>query len=104
MAISLEEWNEVTKKIVASGEDQAVLTTMVTQASDAFNELFAENTRTKQENESLKQENETLKKYNLDLFMRIEDQRPGANDRKKDEDKAKVEAETITFDDLFKEE
>lgn len=97
--MTLEEWNELTQKIVQNGGDLAVLTSLVTQATDAFSEHVKGETEAVMKVEQLTKENEGLRKANMDLFVRIGQQT--ADELNKE---TKDEAEKITIADLFKED
>lgn len=71
MPYTIEQWNDHMQKVIGAMNDQATLTSLVTQASDEYTGLFATNTTLSTENEQLKQENTRLKEANLELFLQI---------------------------------
>lgn len=71
MPYTIEQWNDHMQKVIGAMNDQATLTSLVTQASDEYTGLFATNTTLSTENEQLKQENTRLKEANLELFLRV---------------------------------
>lgn len=71
MPYTIEQWNDHMHKVIGAMNDQATLTSLVTQASDEYTDLFATNTTLSTENEQLKQENTRLKEANLELFLRV---------------------------------
>jgi hypothetical protein len=103
MPYTIEQWNDHMQKVIGAMNDQATLTSLVTQASDEYTGLFATNTTLSTENEQLKQENTRLKEANLELFLRVGQQnidKTGGSGRSTEQ---KTKAETITVEDLFKE-
>lgn len=101
--MDINEWNDLTRKIVASAGDQSVLTGLLTQATDAFSEQLTTAEQKKAEAEKLQQDNEALRKANMDFFLRIGEQAKESH-TKQDTKERPSDAEKITFADLFKEE
>ena len=54
MPYTIEQWNDHMQKVIGAMNDQATLTSLVTQASDEYTGLFATNTTLSTENEQLK--------------------------------------------------
>lgn len=100
MAMTAEEWNELTRDMVAAVGDQSVLTALATKATDEYVGMLATHENTSKENEALKAENEKLRKANLDLFLRVGEQAKPQTETSA----TKSRGETITIDDLFKED
>ena len=98
MPYTIEQWNDHMQKVIGAMNDQATLTSLVTQASDEYTGLFATN-----ENEQLKQENTRLKEANLELFLRVGQQNIDKTGGSGQSTEQKTKAETITVEDLFKE-
>ena len=44
MPYTIEQWNDHMQKVIGAMNDQATLTSLVTQASDEYTGLFATNT------------------------------------------------------------
>jgi len=103
MPYTIEQWNEHMQKVIGAMNDQATLTSLVTQASDEYTGLFATNTTLSTENEQLKQENTRLKEANLELFLRVGQQNIEKTGGSGQSAEQKTKAETITVEDLFKE-
>lgn len=97
--MTIQEWNELSVKIASNGGDQAVLTTLLTQATDGFAEEAAKAENAIRDAEQLRKENEGLRKANMDLFLRIGEQ----VSQEKEKEPEKTKAETIKIEDLFKE-
>ena len=103
MPYTIEQWNDHMQKVIGAMNDQATLTSLVTQASDEYTGLFATNTTLSTENEQLKQENTRLKEANLELFLRVGQQNNDKTGGSVQSTEQKTKAETITVEDLFKE-
>lgn len=103
MPYTIEQWNDHMQKVIGAMNDQATLTSLVTQASDEYTGLFATNTTLSTENEQLKQENTRLKEANLELFLRVGQQNLDKTGGSSQSTEQKTKAETITVEDLFKE-
>lgn len=100
--MDINEWNDLTRNIVANAGDQSQLTALLTQATDAFSEQLTKAETASGEAEKLKEDNEALRKANMDFFLRIGEQKKETH--KQDNDKGSPsDAESITFEDLFKE-
>lgn len=98
-----EDFLDLTKQIVDANGDQGKITSLLTIVQDGYNNLFVSHTEATKNNETLKNENKKLKEYNMELFMeRGQLVKPESTDNK--EQSSKTRAETITFDDLFKED
>lgn len=87
-------------------DDQGALTSLLAKIETAFTDLFATHASVTEENKKLTEENTQLKSYNWELFQQRGQQITNNNQTKSDPkaDKARERAETITIDDLFKEE
>ena len=103
MPYTIEQWNDHMQKVIGAMNDQATLTSLVTQASDEYTGLFATNTTLSTENEQLKQENTRLKEANLELFLRVGQQNLDKTGGSGQSTEQETKAETITVEDLFKE-
>ena len=102
--MSMDEWNELTRKIVSQQEDQAQLSTLLTEATQTYSELLATHTKVSEDNNRLTQDNENLRKANMEVFQmmgeRASERVPSGGEPVKPDDRAN----TIKIDDLFKEE
>lgn len=96
---------DLTKQIAEANGDQGKITALLTMVQDGYNTLFVSHTKTAENNNKLEDENKKLKEYNMELFMeRGHLAKPESSDKQEKETEEKKRAETITFDDLFKEE
>lgn len=95
--ISVEDWQKMTRDIVAASGDQAALTALVTQANDAMSEAMNDFASADNERNQLREENESLRKANMNFFLRLTEQ----NETSK---QPEAKPEEITIADLFKED
>lgn len=103
--MDINEWNDLTRNILANAGDQSQLTALLTQATDGFSEQLTKAETATAEAETLKADNESLRKANMDFFLRLGEQKKQELGKESDGSSASGDrAETITFEDLFKEE
>lgn len=103
MALSVEEWNTLVNEAISAPEDNAKVMSVLTQARDAYTDLFAEKTASDETARKATEENEKLRQTNMDLFLRIGQEtanKTGGEPKQEKDDRAT----TITIDDLFKED
>lgn len=98
-----EQFTELTRSIVEANGDQGKITALLTQLQDGYSKLFATHASVTDTNEKLSGENDRLKEYNMNLFLQLGQQVTDTN-KSSSEREEKSRAETITCDDLFKEE
>ena len=104
MAMSLEDWNKLAQSIVENRGDQAQITTLVTQATEAYAGAFGEAAQATSDNERLTQENSNLVKANMQLFLERGASLTAGPSAEPTKPKESSRAETITISDLFKKE
>lgn len=100
--MTLEEWNALVNDAIASPDDSAKLLSAMTQARDAYSDLYSRYTALEADKNTLAEENNKLKQTNMDLFLRIGNdlnRDTGANDTQVSENNR---AETITIAELLK--
>lgn len=106
--MDMEQWNNLTQDIIKKASDQAELTTLMSQATSEFGELFAAHATAVKSEEDLKAQNDKLREANMNLFLQLSEQtkqRTDPDSGRKEQEKDDLErAKSITFDDLFKEE
>lgn len=107
MAImDMEQWNDLTRNIIGAGADQAVLTGILSTATQDYGELFADHASLKDRLEQIEKDNEALRQANMSLFMQVTESKKqefgGSTENNKENKTSR--AETITIEDLFKEE
>ena len=100
MAITYEEWIELIKPAIENSGDSATVVSVLTDARDQYRELFAEKVAADEKAAALVEENKRLTDTNRELFLRI-GQQMTVPETKVGET---TRAETITVDDLFKED
>lgn len=98
--LDMEQWNELSAKILESKE-QADISELLVQATDSYSEMFATHAKAVEENKRLEDSNEKLRKVNMKYMLRIGDDVASGSPHF---ERQKSRAETITFEDLFKEE
>lgn len=106
--MTMDEWNELTRNIITNAGDPAQLTSMLNQATEAFSEEMTNRINNDEQLNKFKEENERLRSANLDLFLKLGDQAkdkvPNGGPGQPPKPSAEERAETITIEDLFKEE
>lgn len=107
-----DTFTDLTQQIVDAGDDQGKVVKLLTQIREGYSNLFATHANVLNERDQLQEKNQKLKQDNYDLFMDrgafLQQQaqmsiQGGANTVPPKSD-ARQRAETITIDDLFKED
>lgn len=80
-------------------DDDGKITELLTNLSDAYGEIIAENSDYQLKNEKLKNDNEKLRDTNMRLFLKVGSPKDDTTEEKTDE---KPE-EKLTFENLFDE-
>lgn len=100
--VDMEKWTQMTQEIAEKGSEPGALTSMLTQATDAFGENHAELVKANEEIESLKKANESLTKNNMELYLQVSAAKSQQYGPKEPEPTPDERATTITVKDLFK--
>lgn len=79
-------------------DDDGKITELLTNLSDAYGEIIAENSDYQLKNEKLKNDNEKLRDTNMRLFLKV-----GSPKEESEEKPEEKEEEKLTFENLFDE-
>lgn len=99
MSMTIEEYNAITKDLLANVSDVGTVSQYLMQLTDDYSATLAELANANQRAEELTIANESLRNANMELFLKIGKTDPtpkGEEDENEDEDEEK-----LNFDDLF---
>lgn len=101
-----EQWCEELQKAIDNPTDAATVISVLTAARDDVQKLYAENAAQEEDITRLTGDNTRLTDTNRELFLRIGQTlaTPAGQGQAVSQDAGKPRGETITIDDLFKEE
>lgn len=100
MSLTYEEWCEKIKPAIEQPGDPATVVSVLTEAREAYRDLYSDKISADEEARKLAEENTRLMETNRELFLRIGQSMTTPPER----DKTETTAETIRVSDLFKEE
>lgn len=101
-----EQWCEDLQKAIDNPTDAATVISVLTAARDDVQQLYAENAAQAEDITRLTGDNTRLTDTNRELFLRIGQTLsiPAGQGQEMGQDGGKQRGETITIDDLFKED
>jgi FtsZ-binding cell division protein ZapB len=95
MKLKPEEFKAKTEEILANLTDQAKVSTLLTELTEHNDDAVTEVTTATQTAEKLTADNEKLRSANMNLFLKIGDQKPAEQPKPQDK--------TPSYEDLFDE-
>lgn len=106
MAITLENWNNISARMLAGEIEEAELSSVLSGLTDDITDTLGTEEHLRNENEQLQKQVAELKEANYNLFIRqgkmLEDfKKQDEDDKKTNPD---IRASTIKIDDLFRED
>lgn len=100
--MTVEEWNALVNDAISNPSDEAKLISVLTQARDAYSDLYSQYTALEADKVSLSEENGRLKETNMNLFLRIGNELNSDTGGNKSPDvSVRSRAETITIAELL---
>ena len=97
MALTLDQFRELTTKTRNSLGDEGAVSEILVQMADAYGEAVANSEKISSENETLKKANENLRDSNMRLFLKL----GGTDNEAKKQEQEKPEGDGEKFDDIM---
>lgn len=97
MALTLDQFKELTTKTRNSLSDEAAVSEILVQMVDAYGEAVANSEKFSGENETLRKANENLRDSNMRLFLKL----GGTDNDAKKQEQEKPEDDGEKFDDIM---
>lgn len=97
MALTLDQFKELTTKTRNSLGDEGAVSEILVQMADAYGEAVANSEKFSSENETLRKANENLRDSNMRLFLKL----GGTDDEAKKQEQKKNEEDGEKFDDIM---
>lgn len=97
MALTLDQFKELTTKTRNSLGDEGAVSEILVQMADAYGEAVANSEKFSSENETLRKANENLRDSNMRLFLKL----GGTDDEAKKQGQKKNEEDGEKFDDIM---
>lgn len=104
MAKEFDTWATEIQKAIDNPDDAAIVVSTLTASRDDYRDTYSELTAAQEEIERLKADNVRLTDTNRELFLRIGQTLSQTSVGQERGGEAKTRAETITPEDLFKED
>lgn len=102
-----EELEQIANDIIKEDTDLATRTSLMTQLTSAFVSMYTQHADAIQERDKIQEKNRKLTDTNIELFEKLNKQtlmEMTGGPKEKPEQTELERAETITFEDLFKED
>lgn len=105
MAKTMEEFQKVLNDIRSNLDDTAKVTELLESASVDYSEMSKENSVLTTNNEKLIKDNDNLRNVNMDLFLKVGNQRSEENQKTENQNQETQETQDnkLSFDNLFDE-
>ena len=103
MAKSMEEFQKVLNDIRTNLDDTAKVTELLESVSLNYSEMTKENNTLSANNEKLIKDNDNLRNVNMDLFLKVGNQRAESQSQENQSQENQSQEDRLSFDNLFDE-
>lgn len=103
MAKTMEEFQKVLNDIRSNLDDTAKVTELLESVSLDYSEMTKENTTLTTNNEKLIKDNDNLRNVNMDLFLKVGNQRAESQLQENQSQENQPKENKLSFDNLFDE-